>query len=222
MIIRYLSAIVFLAALFIISPTAFCSQSPKLSLYKTVFYPQDPDYHANKIDVQEYPEAVRKRLIEYQERSKRFHSRIKSPNGSWEEKVIFKKKTYVEQGIVALISTKGIEEAAARFAKDAPLYYEWEGYSEGPLYEAEFAENYLIKYPQTFLKPYILLFLVHRYRVSHECLGYENSYQKQAEVSEKYHKYLNEAKNEKDPLIGLVADDIDKQKYLYLTPEEHP
>jgi len=73
-----------------------------------------------------------------------------------------------------------------------------------------------------FLKPYLLLFLVHRYRIVYECLDHEKNYRKQVEISEKYHQYLKAAKNEEDPLVGLIADDIDKQNYLYIKTGKQP
>ncbi len=204
------------------SDVAFCSQPSDLPLYKILFYNQIPEYSPQKLDVTKYPETVRDRLIEYQKRAKHFKSKFASSKGPWEQRMAFNKKIQVEQGIVSLISTKGIEDIAYQFAKNAPMSYEWEGNSDGPLNEAEFAEDYLHQNPNTPIKPYLILFLVHHYRIAFECLDFEKKFEAQANAAGKYQQYLKMARDEKDPLIGLIAADIDKESYIYIKTQKHP
>ena len=132
----------------------------------------------------------------------------------------------VEKGIVSLINSKGIEKAAADYARSAKLYYEWEGFADSPLDEARYAEDYLGKKPTTVIKPYLILFLAHRYRCAYECLEFEQKFDEQKAISEKYQQYLRMAKEYPDrsvsPLVKLIAEDLDAEPYLYLKTKNHP
>jgi hypothetical protein len=192
------------------------------SLYKTLFFNTTDDYSPDYIKTTEFPKLIQDRIRTYKERWKKFRSKLKPPTSPPESVMGFPRFVAVEKGIVSLINAKGIEDIAANYAKNVKLYLEWEGHSDGPLDEAQLAEAYLNKNAKTPLKPYLLLFLVHRYRVVYECLDYERNRAKQAEIAFKYHQYLKEARKEKDPLVGLIADDIDKQAYLYIKTEKHP
>ncbi len=192
------------------------------SLYKTLLFNEIPEYSPAKLNINAYPEAYRARLLEYRTRWKSFQSHIAVGKGSREEQMVLKKKIQVERGIVSLVNTKGIGELAAEYADKAPISLEWEGMSDGPIGEAEYAENELDRNPQSPMKPYLVLFLLHRYRIAFECLDYEKEPETQAMVSNKYREYLKMAKADKDILVGLIAGDIDKQHYLYIKTEKHP
>lgn len=196
--------------------------SSDISLYKTLFFNQIPEYSPANLNVNKYPKEYHPRLLAYINRWKNFKSKMTNPKGPWEQQMAFEKQIQVERGIVSLIDTKGIENIAARYASSASISYEWEGMSDGPLGEANDAEHYLVANPQSPLKPYLILFLLHRYRIAFECLGFEKKPEKEAMASNKYHAYLKMAKSEEDPLIGLIASDIDRQKYLYIKTEKHP
>jgi len=132
----------------------------------------------------------------------------------------------VEKGIVSLINSKGIEKAAADYARSAKLYYEWEGFADSPLDEARYAEDYLGKNPAAVIKPYLILFLAHRYRCAYECLEFEQKFDEPKAVSDKYQHYLRMAKEYPDrlvgPLVKLIAGDLDAEPYLYLRTKNHP
>lgn len=196
--------------------------SADVSLYKTLFFNQIPEYSPAKLNVTEYHKEHHARLFEYIARWRNFKSKIAAPHGPWEQKVVVEKKIQVERGIVSLIKTKDVEDLAATYASGASISMEWEGMSDGPLGEAGAVEHFLDGNPQSPLKPYLILFLLHRYRIAFECLGFEKKPEKEAMASNKYQEYLNMAKAEKDSLIGLIATDIDKQKYLYIKTEKHP
>jgi hypothetical protein len=220
--IKYISIVLLVALLFFIEGTTHCADVADFSIYKTLFFKTTDDYSPEHIKTSQFPKLIQDRIKTYKDRWKRFRSKLRAPISPPESVMGFPRFVSIEKGIVSLINAKGIEDIAANYAKNARLYLEWEGSSSGPLDEAKFAEDYLKQNARSPLKPYLLLFLVHRYRVAYECLDYEKNYRKQAEATLKYHQYLKEARNESDPLVGLIADDVDKQTYLYIKTEKHP
>ena len=219
---RYLVIVIALIQFFIPSQEVRGRQAGEFSLHESLFYNEIPEYSPSRLDVSHFSKELQGRLITYIERAKKFRSKLKQPHGPTENKMGFPKLVQVEKGIVLLIYSAGIEDTAATYARNAKIYLEWEGMSDGPLEEARYAENYLKQNPSTPIKPYLLLFLVHRYRIAFECLDNEKDDERQAETAAKYQQYLKLARSEKDPLIGAIADDINKQSYLYIRTIKQP
>ncbi|HMB27843.1 MAG TPA: hypothetical protein VKS99_07035 [Blastocatellia bacterium] len=188
-------------------------------LYKSLFH----DATVINIKTAKLPEDLKRRLEEYKNRSLGFHSQLGAYRALPSDKApICDPGRVVEKGIVSLINGKGIETAAADYARTAKLYYEWEGFADGPLDEARYAEEYIERNPATMIKPYLILFLEHRYRCAYECLEFEKNFDEQKAVSEKYQHYFREAKVYPDRLVGLIAEDLDAEPYLYLKTKNHP
>jgi hypothetical protein len=188
-------------------------------LYKSLFH----DAPVASIKTANLLEDLKRRLEEYKNRSLGFHSQLGAYRALPGAKVpVCDPGRVVEKGIVSLINGKGAEKAAADYARGATLYYEWEGVADSPLDEAKYAEEYLERNPSTMIKPYLMLFLAHRYRCAYECLDFEKKFDEQKAVSEKYQHYLREAKEYPDRLVGLMAEDLDAEPYLYLKTKNHP
>ena len=188
-------------------------------LYKSLFH----DAPVTNINTANMPEDLKRKLEEYKNRSLGFHSQLSDRRALPSDKApICDPGRVVEKGIVSLINGKGIETAAADYARTAKLYYEWEGFADSPLDEARYAEEYLERNPATMIKPYLILFLAHRYRCAYECLEFEKNFDEQKAVSEKYLRYLREAKEYPDRLVGLIAEDLEAESYLYLKTKNHP
>lgn len=187
-------------------------------LYGSVFYGFIPKYNPSKlIELKSYktlPENLKNRINTYIERSKKFHSRLKyarkdSNSNKFPFNVILEKKQTIEKAIVSLIEIKNIENIAFNYINDATIAYEWEGMSDGPLGEAGYAEYFLKDNPKTVIKPYIYLFLIHRYKCAIEYLNYEKKQDVKQEVFKKYNLYLKYATEFPDILIQEIAKDID-------------
>ena len=127
-----------------------------------------------------------------------------------------------EGAIVALAGATGVEAEAAAYAKDAVLFYEWEGYSDGPMTEAGYAERYLREHPQTPLASFLDLFLLHRYRSAFETAGHEGKAEIQRTAAERYREVFDRVARRADPIIRAVADDIDAERFLYIRTDQHP
>jgi hypothetical protein len=188
------------------------------ALYHAVFFPHNQPVSINTGGLP--PEAA-ERIGRFNQRNKAFHSRLAAPGDLapgprlWQ----LQKRRQLERGIVALVEVQGVERLAADYAEEAVIYYEWEAISEKPLQEAGFAEDYLQKKPETPIRPYLYLFLAQRYRCAAEILAREKAKNQEKNAREKYQHYLKLSRTQPDPLIGLIAADLESQPYLYLRAE---
>jgi hypothetical protein len=125
------------------------------------------------------------------------------------------KRAGLERECVALISAAGIEEAAASYARDAVILVEWEGFGSSPLAEAAYAEETLRGHPETPLRPYLTLFLAHRFRCAWELLGDGDHIRERDDAAVRYGVYLEAALHDADPLVRFVAAEIERRATLY-------
>ncbi|MCF7800721.1 MAG: hypothetical protein K9N34_01760 [Candidatus Marinimicrobia bacterium] len=196
------------------------------SLYKLLIYGKN---YRNDIVVSDLPSIMQERMHDFLERRTHHNSQIELPdmtNKNREYKMVtesgYNKKYSIELGIYSLIDTPGIADSAYSYAQKAKLFFEWEGFSDGPLTEADFTETYIEIHPNSIINPYLLLFLLHRYRAAFECTVAENDSNGQAVTAAKYNYYLKQARKEQDPLIGAIANDMNRQDYTYYNVWKHP
>jgi hypothetical protein len=161
--------------------------------------------------------AMRKRLAQYEARGRAFNSLLRPPADlTFPADCLFTARQAIEKSIVALIDSPGIEKTAAHFAQQVNIYYEWEGMPDGPLDEARRAAKYLVAEPATSLRPYLVLFLLHRYRCAHECFVWGKKDAGAKDAANEYCTLLQLARADTDPLVRLIAEDLDKQRTVYL------
>ena len=166
---------------------------------------------------------VKARVRNFQKRAKAFRSQLpQEKRAPGPEQYTHDKKIQLERGMVALIPAPGIAQQARDFALTAPLAYEWEGMSDGPLAEAEFAEQYLESHSRTPLAPYLKLFLAHRQRCAFETLTLQRKEQAAIQAAKKYRTYLASALTDPDPLVRFIAADFEKRPFLYLKTGSDP
>jgi hypothetical protein len=188
-------------------------------LFAPILWAAPSSFKVTDLDQDSYaalPHDLKKRLLELEARYTRFRSRL--PRSKERDRLPeFEHMKVVERAIVSLVNVPGIEDLAARYATQATIFYEWEGMSGAPLNEAGYAEVYLTGHPKSVLKPYLLLFLLHRYRCAFECLVWEGKKEEAKETATKYRSILKRARNYPDPLVGLIAEDLDlQQKNIYM------
>ena len=216
--IRRLGRHALVAMLLLSAPAAGTSGGSDRVLFNTVLADiQEP----GGVSVDSLPADVRSRVLTFQARLRRFQSglprvRIQPGPERWQDE----KRREMEKGLVALIDRQGIEAAARDYAREAALGYEWEGMSDGPLAEAAFAEGFLEREPATALRPYLELFLAHRYRCAAEVLSRENQPEARKRAAAAFRRHLRRALKDADPLVRFVAADLERRPYLYMAPEE--
>jgi hypothetical protein len=121
------------------------------------------------------------------------------------------------EGQIAVLLGKNAAREGKEFARAVPLHYEWEGFSEGPLMEAELASQWLDRYPETPLRPFLHLFIAHRLRAGYEAAKRENAEGRLPLLAARYREHLAAAKSSGNPLIACIAADLESQPYVYLS-----
>jgi len=135
---------------------------------------------------------------------------------------------YFEESI-ALEKRQGLEQTAAVFSDDpsyaltvmeyladAPIFYEWEGMHDGPLVEAEYAEQYLAENPETIIEPFLLSFLLQRYRAAWECATVNGDEAVAAQALEAFTGIYLRAGAYGDPTLSLVARELKEAPSIYM------
>jgi hypothetical protein len=111
---------------------------------------------------------------------------------------------------------------AGQFAAGVPLSLEWEGMSEGPLIEADYAEQWLKRYPQSPIIPFLHLFAAHRFRAGFEAAGRKHAKGLIPIAAAKYQYHLQAARSAKNDKIACIANDMEALPYVYLSGFDRP
>jgi hypothetical protein len=214
-------------ALALAATTLVRSQAPTVAaadlqgkLYRSVF--SSGSGVLAPADVKALPEPVRGRLEKYLARRGAFKSNYKSEADSFERVRVDAKRRLVEQAIVSLIDSPGIERTAADYVSTAPIRYEWEGMPDGPLEEANHAEALLTKDPASPLAPWLSAFIAQRQRVAFETCEVQKNEEGMKAAAKKYRTFVERARAASDPIFGLLMADMERQPYLYLKTATHP
>ncbi len=194
------------------------------SLWKSIMYIFIANNAPEKLSLQGLPDEVKVRIQRFIKRNKQFRSQIEPLEKSNRDKMFFalEKRRGIERSIVSLMEAPGIEKIAAEYARNASIAYEWEGMSDGPMGEAAYAESFLEKNPESPLRPYLWLFLMHRYRCAFEALENEKKTEKQTTAAQKYRMYLSQAKDSPHLLTHWAAEDMDQEPFIDFQNAGHP
>jgi hypothetical protein len=137
-----------------------------------------------------------------------------------EEAVTVRRRNLQEQ-MVLLLGGKVQREAKA-FAAAVPLISEWEGMSEGPVDEANFADQWLRQYPETPIAAFLHLFMAHRLRAGFEAARAGHEKGLRPILATRYREALARARSSDNPLIVCIADDLEGQSHVYLKGQGRP
>lgn len=191
-------------------------KSPSLS--EVVFMGLRPAKELNPVsEPKERQECIRKYLDAIAPNSYLWSFEI-SP--SPDQAVHVRRRVLAEQ-MIAILGPDVRNEAEA-FAYEVPLIAEWEGMSEGPVQEADFADNWLRKRPGTSIAPFLYLFRAHRLRVGYEAVAKGHEEDLRLRLARRYREALAKARSSTNPLISCIADDLEAQAYVYLEGRGRP
>jgi hypothetical protein len=115
-----------------------------------------------------------------------------------------------------------VRQEAERFSTAVPLLLEWEGMSEGPVDEADFADQWLNKYPDTSIAPFLYLFRAHRLRAGYEAARAGHEKGLWPILAKRYREALQKATSAHNLLIACIAADLEAQPYVYLEGQGRP
>ena len=131
------------------------------------------------------------------------------------EDAVSVRRRNLEEQMVVIFGEKARSEATA-FASAAPLLAEWEGMSEGPVGEADFAEQWLTKYPDSSIAPFLNLFMAHRFRAGYEAARAGHEKGLWPILARRYREALDKARSSSNPLISCIAKDLEALDHVYL------
>lgn len=186
------------------------------ALFRTLFNDPSASFRVEGLDATAYsalPDTLKARLMAYAERYAAFRSRLTPPDSvgglvpTPAARALYTKRQSLERAIVALSDSTGIEDRAAAYAARAPLFHDGKTRSEHVLAEAVAAEKDL---DTPGLRSYLLIFLLHRYRCAYEFSTIGGDIHEAKLVSQKYQAVLRQARAHPDPLVQLMAEDLDR------------
>ena len=109
----------------------------------------------------------------------------------------------------------------AEYSPRATILYQWEGLHTAPLEEAAYAERFVLERPSSPLVPFLSFFIAQRMRYAFELLDGPLTDREMVTFAERYDRYLNRARAA-DPLVQLVADDLDGLSFVSRNVGKHP
>jgi hypothetical protein len=166
------------------------------------------------------PVSLRVRFDNFVRCRASFRSGLPSPTTFFEKAASTHQRT-LERALTCLFVTPGIAAAATEYARNARILYEWEGEPSSPIEEATYAEAYVAEHPRSPFVPYLYLFAAERWRYAFEYFARDRDSEGVASSSTKYRDLIARARIA-DPLIRLVANDLDEQPYLDSDVGRHP
>lgn len=101
-----------------------------------------------------------------------------------------------------------LAEEVADFVEGMRPCYEWEGFSDCPLREAEFAEFWIRHHPHSSFAAFLPLFAGNRFLCAAEGFDHEKESAKAVDARRRATGYLTQAAGGKDPLFKLVASQM--------------
>lgn len=110
---------------------------------------------------------------------------------------------------------------AVDYVEHARIFYEWEGQYTSPLGEAEYAEQFIDEHPTSPLVPSLKLFVAARMRFAFEMLKGAGTDSEMKSLANQYDTWLRRARAA-DPLVALMADDLDGLAFVYEDVGKHP
>jgi len=134
----------------------------------------------------------------------------------FEESIALEKRQGLEQTAAVLSNNPSYALTVMEYLADAPIFYEWEGMHDGPLAEAEYAAQYLSDNPETVIEPFLLTFLLHRYRAAWECATVNGDEAVAAQALEAFTGFYLRAGAYGDPTLALVARELKDAPSIYM------
>ena len=166
------------------------------------------------------PESVRTRFDNFVRCRATFRSRLPAPK-TFFEKAASTRQWALERALTCLSTGSAIAVQATEYARNARILYEWERLPSAPIEEASYAEEYIAQYPDSPFASYLYLFAAERWRYAFEFFARARDAKGVVSSSAKYRDLIALARKA-DPLIKLVADDLDGMPYLATDVARHP
>lgn len=219
MIVRLLVSVLLLAL-----TSGFQLQSPTRTPFHGRLFAAVSGFGQPDIDVGRdgalVPADVRARFTTFAQCVTNFRSRLRDTDDFYAGAALPHRRA-LERALACTGTTPNRFRAAAEYAANARILYEWEGDYHSPLEEAADAEAFVREHPTSPLVPYLNLFVATLNRFAFELLDKPLSDAEMIELASEYQRFLNRARVA-DPLVRLLADDLDALPFVYDDQRKHP
>jgi hypothetical protein len=154
------------------------------------------------------PADAARSLATYRQRERLFTPTIAPPeNLDGPEGSLYAKRVGIERALFCLLDRPDSLQVAEDYATQIKLFYEWEGFANAPLTEADSADDYLAQHPTSAAVPYVQLFAGHRKLCA--VSGMEDldpASDRGQRIARDAIRQLTAARNAGHPLLRMVAD----------------
>jgi hypothetical protein len=169
--------------------------------------------------IQDQAAAARWKDVEARAKSVKTKLRPLPKTGGEFEMVIRKRQAY-ERLLIAVALPLGthtdrevwVQEEAVSFVEGLRPCYEWEGFSDCPQKEAEFAEFWLKWDPSSSFREFLPIFASHRWTCAAEALEYEKKPAEAAAAHARSKKLIAVGLQSVDPLMRYLARELERDR----------
>jgi hypothetical protein len=160
-----------------------------------------------EIDETAYSPAIRAQIDQYQSRYDSYRSKRGTPTGG-EARMVHAAKVRYERRLVAISTSANAHALAFAYVTDLAPCYEWEGSSDCPKLEAEFAAAYQKSHPTGPFSAYLPLLEAHRWICTAEGFEREGKSAEAMESRRLYGKGLTVARQSTSLLVRTAANEL--------------
>ncbi len=183
----------------------------------------DWDGRLKTVSLAEVSNEVRSELQRRLDRGRMFTSRLPVINSADPiQNEVAAKRVSLERATVTMLAAADVAIEAAEYASRYPVSYEWEGDESAPMREAQFARRYVDERPQSVLRPFQYVLLLHLYRCAFEAASWNANAEGKREAAAGYRWAWDRVMQWPDAAIRAVANDIDAESLLYIGDQGHP
>ena len=154
------------------------------------------------------PADAQRSLTKYRQRARIFKPTIRRPqNLDGPEGSGYFKRVGLERALFCLFDRPDSVQLAEDYSTQITLFYEWEGFADSPLTEADSADAFLARHRNSPIAPYIQLFAGHRKQCAVSGLeGLDPKSDRALGIARDADRQLKLARDAGHPLLRIVAD----------------
>lgn len=158
-----------------------------------------------RFDPTQYPEPLRSEVAAYLRRANAYVSARPEPTNGEMDRV---RTAYVEyeRRLIASTSDRRAVALAVDYVDALGPCYEWEGFSECPANEAQFADAYINQHVDSPLNQYLPLLAAHRWLCAAELFEFENKPEEVQRAKQRYAIRIAQATKSRSVVIRMAAE----------------
>jgi hypothetical protein len=160
------------------------------------------------IDAAAYSEPIRSEVIAYRQRADAYRPSSAAPDGDGVMRMVHAARMGYERRLVAATPDPRAQALAKEYVEALSPCYEWEGMSDCPAREAQFADEYINRHVDSPLVSYLPLLAAHRWLCAAELFDFEKSPDEALSANRRYAVRLAQARRSNNILIHAAAEQL--------------